>query len=402
MQLAAIGIQDVYITEDPEVTYFKLIHRRHTPFAMEDIEQNFSGGTADFGKRFACVVSRSGDLISKCYLRIELPAMSQTTGTVAWTRNIGHYIIDEAEILIGGQTICRHYGAWLSIWNELTQKSEKEGAFKKMIGDVSVLTDTDNVSTPAYRLWVPLEFWFCKNVGLALPLIGIQLHEVKFQFRFRQANDLYITDDGLPPTSGVPSLEDCTLFVRYIFLEDTERRQFAQAEHEYLIEQLQFPGEETNNGTNHRVKLALNHPVKELIWTVQPNANVESGANRWHDYTTSGAVDADAYIGDDPLSSAKLTLNGTDRFALMSADYFNLVQPYDFHTRGPATGIYVYSFALNPESHQPSGTANFSRIDTAELLLTLASSAASKIRVYAVNYNVLHIRSGLGGLYYAN
>lgn len=291
-------------------------------------------------------------------------------------------MVDEVSIEIGGQTIDKHYGDWLNIWNELTQSAEKADGYNSMIGNTTLLTSTDAGnpdSTPATTLYIPLQFWFCRNPGLALPLIALQYHEVKFNISFKTLASLC---DATPSNS--PTL-DATLYVDYIYLDTDERRQFAQVQHEYLIEQLQYTGAETVSGAGAvKSKLALNHPCKELVWVIQ-------SADDPSVYT---------YSSGHSISDAKLQLNGQDRFSTRAADYFNLVQPYQHHTRIPAVGIYVYSFALNPEQHQPSGTVNMSRIDNATLQLTAAG--AGKLRVYAVNYNVLRIMAGMGGLAYSN
>ena len=246
------------------------------------------------------------------------------------------------------------------------------------------------VAIPAATLYIPLQFWFCRNPGLALPLIALQYHEVKFNISFRPFSECYV-GDNIP---GGRSLTNASLYIDYVYLDTDERRQFAQVQHEYLIEQLQFTGAESYSNSAVKSKLALNHPCKELVWVIQPDANVAAGANKWADYTAEGA---------DPLASAKLQLNGQDRFSVRDATYFNLVQPYQHHTRCPATGIYVYSFALNPEQHQPSGTVNMSRIDNATLLLDLTTGTDPvQLRLYAVNYNVLRIMAGMGGLAYSN
>lgn len=369
------------------------MYRRHTNFALEAIEQTFNG-TVDFGRKVSCTVSRNGDLIHKVYLQVSLPALSMTTGTVHWTRNIGHVLIDYVNIEIGGQEIDKHYGDWLNIWNELTQTAEHEDGYNVMIGSTVSLT-TAASAIPATTLYVPLQFWFCRNPGLALPLIALQYHEVKFNISFRQASECYITSTGSAPTSGTPSITNASLFIDYVYLDTDERRQFAQVQHEYLIEQLQFTGDESFSNSSVKSKLALNHPCKELVWVLQLDSNVTGGANRWADYTDSATDTGAFYTGSDTLVDAKLQLNGHDRFATRAATYFNVVQPYQHHTRCPATGIYVYSFALNPEQHQPSGTVNMSRIDNATLLLNLSTSTAPvKLRVYAVNYNVLRIMAG--------
>jgi hypothetical protein len=364
---------------------------------MESIEQTFSGAV-DFGRKVSATVSRNGDLIHRTYLQVSLPALSNGgAGTVAWVRNIGNVLIKEVEISIGGSRIDKHYGQFLHIWNELTQTASHEVTYKEMVGDTSVLT-TGAATIPAATLRVPLQFWFCRNIGLALPLIALQYHEVKFEVEFRPFSECYQASAlATPPT---PVLSNASLWIDYIYLDTVERRQFAQVTHEYLIEQLQFQGAESVSQTSVRQRLTFNHPCKELIWVIQPDsvvANVATAnvlANQWTNFT-NGA-------GADTMVDAKLQLNGHDRFATRQAGYFNLVQPYQHHTSGPAVGIYVYSFAIKPEEHQPSGSINMSRIDNASLAMTLASAAASKVYVFCTNYNILRVMSGMGGLAYSN
>jgi hypothetical protein len=394
MQLVAYGAQDIYLTGNPQITFFKVVYRRHTNFSIESIEQTFNG-SVDFGRKVSCTVSRNGDLIHKVYLQVDLPALTVGSGTVAWARNIGHVLIDEVSIEIGGQTIDKHYGDWLNIWNELTQTAERMDGYDLMIGNDAEMISTSagtTTGTPAYTVYIPLQFWFCRNPGLALPLIALQYHEVKFNITFRPASECTVGSGTLAAT---PVISNASLYVDYIYLDTDERRQFAQVQHEYLIEQLQFTGAESFNNAAVKTKLSLNHPCKELVWVVQPDTN--ASANKWADYT---------YTGAHTIVDAKLQLNGHDRFSTRKAGYFGLVQPYQHHTRIPDTGIYMYSFALNPEQHQPSGTVNMSRIDNATLLLNLnqgmIGAGAVKLRVYAVNYNVLRIMAGMGGLAYSN
>lgn len=280
----------------------------------------------------------------------------------------------------------------------MTQTAEKEDGYSVMIGNTTALTGTGHSSTDATTLYVPLQFWFNRNPGLALPLIALQYHEVKFNISFTPASQNTLGT----LTSGTPVIGYCSLYVDYIYLDTDERRQFAQVQHEYLIEQLQFTGAESYSNSAIKSKLALNHPCKFLAWVFQLDSNVLSGANRWSDYTTSGTNSGLFYIGGDPMANAKLQLNGQDRFSVRDAAYFNVVQPYQHFTRCPATGIYTYSFALNPEQHQPSGTCNMSRIDNATLLLNNSSAFTGQLRVYTVNYNVLRVMSGMGGLAYSN
>jgi hypothetical protein len=279
-------------------------------------------------------------------------------------------LIEEVSVEIGGQIIDKHYGEWLQIWSELTLPSEKKTGYENMV---------HNAGDAAKTLYVPLQFWFCRNAGLALPLIALQYHEVKFNITFRPVSQLLATAG----TNTGLSLSNASLYVDYIYLDTDERRQFAQVQHEYLIEQLQFTGSETIAAGTVKSKLAFNHPCKELIFTIQKSGD-DAGKS-------SGTF----------TGSAKLQLNGADRFSARKASYFQYVQPYQHHTCIPEDNtIFVYSFALNPEQHQPSGSCNFSRIDNATLHVTEAE--AGSLRVYATNYNVLRIVSGMGGLAYSN
>lgn len=310
-----------------------------------------------------------------------------------------------------------------------------------MVGNTPKLTLPSTGTVAGEVLYVPLEFWFNRNAGLALPLIALQYHEVKVNIEFRDKSDCYWS--SAPVTVG--DFDECSLFVDYIYLDTDERRRFAQVSHEYLIEQLQYTGDETTSTSTPKIKLNFNHPVKELVWVVQPD-KFTSGAvdsykgKQWFNFTDDwdttyssatfgngsnlvdplGSNDAGAMpgvaaggannvllpvsfeSGVNPVSRAKLQLNGHDRFSERDGRYFNLVQPYQHHENVPKAGINVYSFALKPEEHQPSGTCNMSRIDNATLQLFLTnkigSSDTAKVRVYAVSYNVLRIMSGMGGL----
>lgn len=482
MQLVAYGAQDIYLTGNPMITYFKVVYRRHTNFAMESIEQTFNG-TANFGNKVSCLISRNGDLIHGIYMQATLPnltsASGEATSVVRWTDNVGHFLIKQVDLEIGGQLIDRQYGDWLEIWSQLTVPAGQKRGYLEMIGQDPVTSfgqptglQGDLAATGTINgrtIYVPLQFWFCRNVGLALPLIALQYHEVKVNLEFRAASELFInhsttTLDGQATASGVGAvsggLTSASLWVDYIYLDTDERRRFAQVSHEYLIEQLQWGGEDVFAGSSGSVVLNFNHPVKELIWVSQDPAATDLGYNQWCNYTdtpavlhssNAGGLDVDnlgTIVTDTSLTTgggaevatnirsfmnqsmvrppnagnqidtAKLILNGHDRFATRPGSYFNLVQCRDHHTNVPASpGINVYSFALKPEDHQPSGTCNFSRIDNAKLQLVFKAirvindgstgvspefGTSHRVRVYAVNYNVLRVMSGMAGLAYSN
>ena len=402
LQLVAYGAQDVYLTGNPQITFFKVVYRRHTNFAIEAIQQTFNG-TPNFGNRVTCQISRNGDLIHRMYLSV-VNYYSGTNASVC--PYFGLRLINYVEIEIGGQKIDKHYSHWMYVWNELSLPVSKKDAYKKMVGANNMLT-TIGTSTAGANLYIPLEFWFCRNVGLALPLIALQYHEVKI-------NILFETNENCRGATGeINPLSSVSLWVDYIFLDTDERRRFAQLSHEYLIEQLQFTGTDTitTSGSNpdsmKSLRMNFNHPCKELVWAIRSSA---SNDVYWNNFSTA---DPDTTNGEDtnnnyvisknPVMQAKIMLNGNDRFATRQGEYFSLVQPYQHHENTPDMyhkGINVYSFALKPEEHQPSGTLNMSRIDTA--VLSLSSRIAGTIHVFAVNYNVLRILSGMGGLAYSN
>ena len=391
MQLVAYGAQDVFLTGKPEISFFKVVYRRHTNFAMESIEQTFNG-TPALGNRVTCTISRNGDLISNMWLELTLENASNVVNS------IGHALIEYVELEIGGQRIDKHYGEWLEIWSELTLPEEKRAGFKEMIGRRDA---GRNTSIESNKLYIPLQFFFCRNPGLALPLIALQYHEVKINIKFRSATDLKYNTSGETPSFA--SGGEPRLFVDYIYLDTDERRRFAQASHEYLIEQLQHTGPEITKSPNFR--LNFNHPVKELVWVVRKDGNdpLEFGNVDDDSYTVSTSADPPySTPGKDSFAKCKLQLNGHDRFTERDASYFRLVQPYQHHTRIPSKYVYCYSFALNPEAHQPSGTCNFSRLDNVTLTLSGLQNANSELLVYAVSNNILRIMSGMGGLAYSN
>ena len=413
MQLVAYGAQDVYLTGNPQITFFKVVYRRHTNFSMECIQQTWGGSNINDG-RCVATISRNGDLVHKMYLQLECTAAN------AAFPSISDLIVD-AEVEIGGQSIDKQSGAFMQAWNELThtcgidEENKNNGTlFQKMAGTVVVGTNSR---------FVPLNFWFCKNAGLALPLIALQYHEVKVSLNhtLRAAYTTTITGNNL--------------WVDYIYLDTDERRRFAQVSHEYLIEQVQEQILQTGDGDH---TLRFNHPVKELIWFAtgtRPLLNIAAA--------TLPVVEH----SDLAEATYTLRLNGHDRFSARPHTYFSRVQVYQHHSgdggdnsfykiaefsREQGNGgavqdimgyisdsICVYSFALNPEEHQPSGTCNFSRIDTAELnssqdiatdtddnlqrqVNTAADDIALTSRIVAINYNVLRIMSGMGGLAYSN
>jgi len=629
IQLVAYGAQDIYLTGNPEITFFKVVYRRHTNFAVEAMEIPID--SAKFDGENNTQILRNGDLVSKIWLRVVLPDItganvtyntdSILNGKIAWVRRLGYAIIRTIKIDIGGTEMDKHLGIWMNIWYELTHTLEQERGFNEKLGDVSAMTQlTGNTTvTPTTiiirgrQLYIPLQFWFCRNYGLALPLIALQYHEVRIRTAFTELTKLICWSGVTQPNMNSYQISNASYLVDYIFLDTTERRRFAQVGHEYLIEQVQFTSEETISGSYtdtiaEQYKLTFNHPCKEIIWGLTVGAyNGEtdidslsfirsrgrflaySNTDDWTDAldysalnlvsnmlmnqqwygaayltTVTGAVSLDIgitttihggetisvvliipsgtghnitanitimnstagdyvssiaglrYVGwsyqnlfikngvnlvdsidtisfditlskdvlthwvylinnividehdmemynisipvDDwtdkrvwvdtrftnpyivgglngwdislieftnfglqldgmgnPVLNGKIKLNGYDRFTQRDGTYFNYIQT-EAHTRTPADGINVYSFSLYPEQHQPSGTANLSRIDTTELILNFSDPyrtnidgvpsfdyvTNSKLFIFAFSYNVLRIMSGLAGLAYNN
>ena len=410
MQLVAYGAQDVYLTGNPEVTFFQAKYKRHTNFAMENIEQTVNGTAADSG-RVSVTVARNGDLVGDMYVELKAKASGITEDKAAW---VAERAINNVELSIGGQRIDKQYQKWWRLYTELYLDDSKKATYGKMTSGISGKT-----------VYLPLYFFFNRNPGLYLPLIALQYHEVRLDF------DLSAHFDEWLDTSTFK------VWANYIYLDTEERRRFAQKGHEYLIEQVQHTGADTvDSGSTKQVRLSYNHPVKELVWcfsnTLTQNSmwnfTTESTDTDFVLHTTASAATSNALVSlstygspmlglglgiggtetfnEDsvgPLNTFKLVLNGQDRFKEQKGKYFNQVQPFQHHTGSPYAGVYSYSFALKPEEHQPTGTCNFSRIDNAQVAVTMHTAQdATTMHMFATNYNVLRIQSGMGGLAFSN
>ncbi len=395
MQLVAYGAQDVYLTADPTVTFWKAVYRRHTNFAMESMSQTLSG-TANFGNKVVCRISRNGDLLHRCYVKASLPAIDSGANTENYVNRVGFALLKSVELRVGGQQIDKHYASWMQIWSELTHTTDMKALLDKLVGRTGVdgqnYDYNNDYNDQAVDLNIPLMFSFCRNPGLALPLIALQYHEIELWIEFETAANLVNKVANAPGTlSGVE------LWADYIFLDTEERKEFAQKPHEYLIEVTQQQQASLTGTTNNSIRLTFNHPTKFLTWAAKEAA--ADGTEKFTNFTTNANNDL---AGDTScISQAKIRLNGQDRFTTRDNTYFNYVQPYQHFEGKPDLGINVYSFALKPAEHQPSGSCNLSRIDNVNLEVT-PNSAAATIDVYAFSYNVFRVASGMGGLAYSN
>jgi hypothetical protein len=405
LQLVAHGKQDVYLTGNPQMTWFKMVYRRYTNFAIESQPMYFDG-TPDFGKRITCLVPRRGDLLGQIILEVTLPAITLTDKTpVSYVNSIGHALIQEINIEVGEQEIDKQNGEWLEIWSNYTTTTDKRTGFNNMIGKV------DGFSPPTLfgplKLYIPLRFWFCKNPGMALPLIALQYHPIRINLTLRPLNQLFFSQALTTPlcTTLEPSpasITELMLWGDYVFLDVEERRRFVSSMHEYLIEQIQYtslipisPG-----ATSGTLPLEFNHPIRELFWYIQ-----RDDMTRYHEYFNYSSLGTfEVGRRRDILTSAVLQLDGFDRFQVRDAGYFRLVQPWQYHTVVPEQYfLYSYSFALRPEDIQPSGSMNASRMDSIKLVVTVDPVLVNRIgtlhtRVYGINHNVFRIADGFGGV----
>jgi len=433
MQLVAYGAQDVYLTGSPSITFFQAVYKKHTNFAMETIEQTIDGTVGSSG-HCSVTVARNGDLIGNMFLEL-----NGTTGLDSAKSGLGfaaERAINYVTLTIGGQQIDKHYQKWWRLYSELNMDAGAHANYGKMTS--FGLASVDNSD----KVYLPLLFFFNRNPGLYLPLISLQYHEVKLDF-YLDAN------------FGDNFATNMTCYGNYVYLDTEERRRFAQTGHEYLIDQVQHTGGESvtvdASGVGvKQIRLSYNHPVKELVWRFggstaaaapgagtgddyfatwcpqdvidppvtepanagnsttynlgAPTFDVEGSTNQW--VVEGGDTNATARPAVGPLNRFKLILNGTDRFKEQYGKYFNQVQSFEHHSGSPQPGIYSYSFGLKPEEHQPTGTCNFSRIDNAvawvEMKSAIAANQMSTMSMFAVNYNVLRVQSGMGGLAFSN
>lgn len=529
MQLISYGAQDIFLTGNAQVTFFKVTYRRYTNFSMEAIELPFIGDPG-FGRRVNARITRNADLVHKMYIRVTIASIDPEGSKFAWVRRLGHAIIREVSVHLGGTRIDSQYGTWLDIWYELARNADHDRGYDRLIGDIEKLVDYNTDIKPEYVLYIPLQFWFNRYVGLSIPLIALQYHNMDVYVEFNDTEILGVRDCNF----DMSKLEmiDATLLVDYIYLDTEERKRFAQVGHEYLIEQVQWNGTELVQNLTSRYSLDFNHPTKELVWAIKHGNYTTgksfvyyTGSDNWliedasqniiinsisigndptdisggewfeissdtfgtvgtlniknnslnsvwinptslsiGDYGITDKITADITIDADneisinnivtglsirdisfpvdqmtdtrfnvcdpivylynnyglmidgsvnPVQDALLQLNGYERFDRREGAYFNYVQPEQYHSNTPSDGINVFSFAIHPEEHQPSGTANLSRIDNTDLTLRFTDPTAgaelpelnildvdSRIYIYGTNYNVLRVMAGLAGLAY--
>jgi len=383
ISLVAYGAQDVYLTGNPQMTFFKDVYKRHSNFSLEHIALSLDG-KVDFGSSNSVTITRNGDLVHHMWLQVVLEPVLDSHGNpaeISVVDSLGHALLKSVELDIGGLRIDRHTSDWLEIVKEVSLDDSKKAGYEMMINGIG---DGGEVT-----LYIPLQFFFNRHAGLALPLIALQYHEVTLHFEFESLDKL-VSIDGVPGIGNYTTgIKDAQLLVEYVFLDSEERRQFAQVGHEYLIEQVQYMGEMPLESPTSKFVLDFKQSVKALYWVLEDAYAIETGQSMQY---------------ADGLEYARLSFNGQERFEKSPGSYFRMVQPYQTHSRIPTKPVYMYSFALHPEDYQPSGTSNFSKIDNAQLEIWTKAGfeLPGRIKIFAVNYNVLRIMSGMGGLAYSN
>jgi hypothetical protein len=439
LQLVATGKQDAFLTGNPQISFFKMVHRRHTSFAVESQPMYFDG-TPNFGQRVTCLVPRRGDLLGKMYLEVTIPLIKDTSGNpLSYSNSIGHALIQEISFEVGEQEIDRQTGEWMEIWSQFATPPGQRQALNEMIGryePYNVLGLQPGAQSDGFHLLIPLQFYFCNNPGLYLPLLALQYSPIRINITLRPLQSLFWVAPPQPPftqSGWMPACSvkvDCTTQItnmmfwgEYVYLDVEERRRFVSETHEYLIEQVQYtpPYSLTANQNTATIPVEFNHPIKEMFFIVQRDSMVNR--NEWFNYSNLAIgeitpspllpyLNSNAAAGRiDMISSAVLQLDGYDRFMVRPANYFRLQQPFDHHTTTPLNSyIYNYSFALRPEDAQPTGTMNASRIDSIVWQINMnpilsnptlpdwQQRGSCRIMVYGHNYNVFRVINGFGGL----
>jgi len=476
-QMVSLGLADKVLTDNPSITFWRHVIKRHTNFAMESQALDFNHGAANFGSTPTCSVDRIGDLLYWMYVRVDLPGIGlEYDGSIIdedvqvngesiepyWTHAVGQALIENVSIFIGGQVIDTMCSEFMYIWEELSGAPGKR--LQEMTGKFDAVYSLQVLSRQPRTLYIPLYFWFSLNSGLALPMVSLQFHSIKVSVGFKPYLKLVKLPTGAmqaPYNFVLTNIKKRALFrpnyyvgaaqpvsdlsdfstssisahicVTYIYLDQKERKKFAEGAFELVIPQHQehkVTVEQTVSGVNsvgtdkvQSIDLNFNHTIMELFWVLRLKCHDEfnsvtnpitSNYNEWFNFT--GPKDIVTKLPIDPVKTARLTLNNANRFEVREGRYFRLLQPYQHHTNIPQKFIYCYSFALQPQDHQPSGSCNFSRIDSTKLDLTIdgrcfygpstseGTDGNSSVTcfVFARNWNVLRFKFGLGGVRFAN
>lgn len=386
LQLQSIGIQDVYLSREPQINIFKYTYYRYANFATEIVQLPLNE-VATFGKRAVCPIEKRGHLLSKLYLHIKLPQLNKVDGEyLAWTNSIGHAIFSEPiELEINGVIVDKLYPQFLDIWDEFSNSSKQMGR-NLMLGKSDVFVSNYYNAQKPLDLVIPLEFWFTKNYSSALPLLSMPHQNIQVNFKFRNFNQL-INYDGTAPSNSDYFILDSMVYAEYVYIDDVILEKFQSQKHMYVIEQAQFHGDEMiPNGTSiYNTTLKFNHAIKELFFCCVEKDNVTN--NNYFVYSDSD---------DNPIiSSAALLLEGKKRLEYLPEIFYRTIYPDSVHSVIPLKYVYCIPFSIRPEDNQPTGSINMSRFN--DIVLSLKINQPNQdcyLYVYAINYNILTIENG--------
>jgi len=386
LQLSATGIQDVYFTDKPKISFFNYVYYRYVNFATETLSIPLNT-SAEFGTKVTVDIPRKGHLLSKIYLRLKLPALRKIDGTyVCWTDALGYSIFSQAvELSIGGIVVDRLYPVCMDMLNEL---SNSKNGFNDLILKSEIYRASIHNAENPVDLMIPLDFWFTKEYSCALPLLSMINQDISLNFYFKDFQDVINYDGNTEPIGA--SIIDSNLYVEYIFLDDIILDSFQKKKHQYVIEQQYYHGDEyvNQNQTTFSTKINFQNPCKELLFACIDENNISN--NNYFNFSRSTDL--------EPLIlQASLIIDGRDRFNndFLPEHVFRVYFPNNVHSVVPNKYMYSMPFCLKPESNQPSGTINLSRFDEVILALRMNSQNPScQIHIYGIMQNIVTISEG--------
>lgn len=392
IELLARGEQDnLFLKKNPDINTYLNVYKKKSNKTYFNAQHTFNE-SPDFGKKITCKIENKGDLLTKCWLEISLPSTGETN--VSWINSIGIYIIKEIKLLIGGVEVDKFGPEFIDAFYKHNVSLGRYATFTEMTQNISGFRSNSN--TTSNLLILPLPFWFTKSLGDSLPLLCLQYMDVTVEIEFKNLNECLYNDSSNRPNLNL-SMIDCKLFTKLIYLDSPERiALLRQPELNYLVEQRQYAVHTVNNNQKfHNINFLFNNPVKELLWIYRDNYH--KNRNSWNIYTLNNGNDDEL----QPINFAELKFNGLDRTGKMSGSYFRLLEPFEHHTSTVSDYYYFYSFTENPEDMQPSSYVNMSLIDNTTLNIEYNDNInPGELFLYAIGYNYLRIKNGMGGLLY--
>ena len=387
LQLQALGIQDVYLTKDPQINIFKYNYYRYVNFATETVKLD-TNIVASFGQKISCDIPKRGHLLSKLHLHIKLPALVKRDGSYAcWNDTIGYSIFSEPiELQIGGVIVDRLYPQFLNAWDELANPNKKLGKNLMLLKSDVYSANFNNALNPV-DLVIPLDFWFTKQYNSALPLLSMFHQNIKINFKLKEFRECVNFDGTMMPNEKL--IIKSNIYAEYIFLDDIISKEFQKQKHTYLIQQVQYNGDEVipANSSVYNSDLKFNHPCKEIVFFGVESQNIDNN----NAFVYSKTIDNTSLI-----SEASLLLDGKLRFDNLPEFYYRIIFPENVHSTIPLKYIYTMPFSIRPEDNQPTGSLNLSRFNDVTLSLTLNSNTNNiNLYVFAVSYNIITIENGI-------